>query len=73
MLLVFVGLQRLFLPNVPQPAMQRAAEKEKADKAAGDVDPAKVDGNPRKPWIRLRNLIPIKRWKKLSRSVRWIA
>ena len=48
MLLIFVGLQRMFLPNVPQPAMQKAAEKEKADKAAGDVDAAKVDGNPKK-------------------------
>ncbi len=49
MLLVFVGLQRMFLPNVPQKVEQQAAEKEKADRKAGDVDPAKIDGDPKKP------------------------
>ncbi len=48
MLLIFVCLQRMFLPNVPQPAAQKAAEKEQRDKAAGDVDNTKVDGDPKK-------------------------
>ena len=49
MLLIFVGLQRMFLPNVPQQAVKNAAEKERADRAAGDSDATKVDGDAKKP------------------------
>lgn len=53
MLLIFVGLQRMFIPNAPPKAVdkvaQKAAEKEKADIAAGDEDNSKTDGDPKKP------------------------
>lgn len=55
MLLIFVGMQRLFIPNVPpqaaQKAVEKAAEEERKDLEAGDVDSKKIDGDPKKPDV----------------------
>lgn len=49
MLMIFLGLQRMFQPNVQQKAVQKAAEKEKTDVAAGDTDASMEDGDPKRP------------------------